>query len=168
MENKKQELIDFLKYVMEVHTNKNGMLEICAGGPEPEPTVEYVVKRYLEKISDNKMIKQKDGDLSGSINIDSGSCRTLVINDSDNCIHFGCTTGYLNLTVWNDPELIKFEIVGESIEVIYKETSRIIHYSYPDQRVFKVIYSCKDGKWNESERIYGTIIPATDESYDFE
>ena len=43
---------------------------------------------------------------------------------------------------------------------------------YPQQpleeRVFKIVYSCKDGKWNKSEPNYGKIIPATDEDYDFD
>lgn len=62
--------------------------------------------------------------------------------------------------------------VGETIEFLYKEISNV-SYSIlpprpPEQRVFKIIFSCKDGKWHKSEKIYGEIIPASDEEYIFE
>ena len=73
---------------------------------------------------------------------------------------------------WSEPTLIKSEEVGNTIEFTYKETSLIsytVHPSLlPEQRVFKIVFSCKDGKWHKSEPIYGTIIPATEESYEFE
>lgn len=70
---------------------------------------------------------------------------------------------------WDEPILIKTEEVGETIEFIYKQTSRIyVGLFSPKERVFKVVYSCKDGKWNKSKPIYGKIIPATEEQYDFD
>lgn len=83
------------------------------------------------------------------------------------------STSFNEDSMWTSPYLIKTEEVGETIEVTYKQTSMIINYlgsrnNNPDERVFKKIYSCKDGKWNKSERIYGKIVPATEESYLFE
>ena len=43
-----KELIDFLKYVKEVHVDGYGHLEICDSGDELDPTVEKVVKDYLK------------------------------------------------------------------------------------------------------------------------
>lgn len=80
------------------------------------------------------------------------------------------------LSAVNMPSLKQLEVkeVGETIEMIYKETlnsnySHTIYFnSLPEERVFKIVYSCVDGKWNKSERIYGEIIPAQEEYYDFD
>lgn len=73
---------------------------------------------------------------------------------------------------WDKPVFIKAEEVGESIEFLYKQTSMLCFTIYPspppEERVFKIIYSCKNGKWNKSEPIYGKIIPATSEEYEFD
>ena len=74
--------------------------------------------------------------------------------------------------IWSQPVLIKSEEVGDTVEFTYKETS-MVSYSLdpsrlPEQRVFKIVFSCKDGRWHKSKPIYGTIIPATEEDYDFE
>jgi len=83
------------------------------------------------------------------------------------------TAGSLNVyDPWSEPIRIKVNEVGESIEFIYKQTSLVTYTIYPpnspQERVFKIIYSCIDGKWNKSERIYGEIIPASNEYYEFE
>lgn len=76
------------------------------------------------------------------------------------------------LNHWNEPTLINIMEVGETIEFIYKQTSMINYTTYPslepEKRVFKIVFSCKNGKWNKSEPIYGTIIPAIDEDYNFD
>ena len=71
-------------------------------------------------------------------------------------------------------EQLEVKEVGESIEIIYKETLNS-NYCYtiyptpqPETRIFKIIYSCVDGKWNKSERIYGEIVPAQEEYYNFD
>jgi hypothetical protein len=73
--------------------------------------------------------------------------------------------------IWCNTERISVEEVGESIEMIFRQTAKIREYNYlpEDQktRIFKIIYSCVDGKWNKSERIYGKIIPKRDEYFDF-
>lgn len=77
-----------------------------------------------------------------------------------------------SLSMWNAPERIEVNEYADSIEFIYKEVSRITLTSFParspEERVFKIVFSCIDGKWNKSERIYGDIIPAQGESYSFE
>ena len=62
------------------------------------------------------------------------------------------------------PELKDTIVKDDSIELIYKETP----YAGPRPSVFKIVYSCKDGKWHQSEKIYGQIIPAAKEKYKFE
>ena len=58
-----KELIDFLKYVKEVHVDGYGHLEICDSGDELDPTVEKVVKDYLK----SKEIQSGGGNGSQSI-----------------------------------------------------------------------------------------------------
>lgn len=73
---------------------------------------------------------------------------------------------------WGVPFLIETREVGESVEMIYKQFSNMSVSIYPpppaQERVFKIVYSCKDGKWHKSEPIFGRILPATKEQYDFE
>ena len=82
------------------------------------------------------------------------------------------TTVTTKIDMYSTPVFIKVEEVGETIEFIYKETCMITYTVYPspppEKRVFKIVYSCKDGKWNKSDRIYGTITPAQEETYEFE
>lgn len=66
---------------------------------------------------------------------------------------------------WFSPEFVSILEKSESIEIIYKQKTKISSFS---DRLFKVIYSCVDGKWNKSERIYGKIIPASKEYYSFD
>ena len=76
---------------------------------------------------------------------------------------------------WGTPQFIEALDTGNSIEFIYKQYSTI-HNLYnigymPNQnqcRVFKIVYSCIEGKWHKSEPIYGTVIPASEEYYEFE
>lgn len=72
---------------------------------------------------------------------------------------------------WSNLERIDVIENTDSIEFIYKETSAVIYTSFPPPppkvRVFKIIFSCVDGKWNKSERIYGEFVAAQDERYVF-
>lgn len=85
---------------------------------------------------------------------------------------FVSSNGITNYNSWFPPERIKIIENTDSIEFIYIETSCVTHTIYPqmesDRRVFKIIFSCKDGKWHKSDRIYGEIIPASDEDYIFD
>ena len=80
------------------------------------------------------------------------------------------TTSILN--TWSNPERVEVNEVGETIEMIYKQTSMLTYTVYPspppEVRVFKIVYSCVDGKWNKSEPIFGKIIPLQDEYFEFE
>ena len=78
-----------------------------------------------------------------------------------------------NINTWHPAQRVSVKECAESVEMIYKETS-MGNYTgiYPilpkEERVFKIVYSCINGKWNKSDRIYGNIIPAQDEEYKFE
>ena len=80
----------------------------------------------------------------------------------------GSTT---NINLWSNPERVDVIENSDSIEFIYKETSMISYTSFPapppQVRIFKIVFSCVNGKWNKSERIYGEIVPAEDERYVF-
>jgi len=79
------------------------------------------------------------------------------------------TTTFTNNNLYSTPEIIDTIVNVDSIEILYTEHPQYwLSHSKPERRVFKVIYSCVDGKWNVSERIYGTIIEATEETYEFD
>lgn len=73
---------------------------------------------------------------------------------------------------WDLPDLVLTSVFPDKIELIYTQNSLVTytHFdtNYDSRAVFKVVYSCVDGKWHESERIYGTIVPSTQESYNFD
>jgi hypothetical protein len=56
-----KELMEFLKYIKEVHVDDYGHLEICDSGDELDPTVERVVKEYMKSknIEDRRKKKVK-------------------------------------------------------------------------------------------------------------
>lgn len=69
---------------------------------------------------------------------------------------------------WFAPERIKVIEYPDKLEIIYKQIRKIIYNnSGPEVRVFKIVYSCVDGKWNKSDRIYGKVLPPQEESYIF-
>ena len=82
------------------------------------------------------------------------------------------TGTFTSAGMWNPPTFKEVREVGESIEMIYTQTSLFSRTGglppYHDERAMKIVYSCVDGKWNKSEPIYGKIIPAQDEYYQFE
>jgi hypothetical protein len=81
-------------------------------------------------------------------------------------------TTILDFNKWGEPELIGVSEVGESVVMLYMQTSRRAIYTdfraTLSKRVFKIVFSCIDGKWNKSEPILGKIIPAQEEQYEFE
>lgn len=89
------------------------------------------------------------------MNIDLNSC--------------GSTTQSNN---WNTPFRVDVIEKSDCIEFVYKEVSMMTYTVYPstppEERVFKIVFSCKDGKWHKSDRIYGNIIPSQDEYYEFD
>jgi len=80
------------------------------------------------------------------------------------------STTFSFLNQWTDPKLVDTIINEDSIEQVFTEVS-LIYQGFTNteaRRVFKVRYSCVDGKWNKSEKIYGHISPAQSESYAFD
>jgi len=74
----------------------------------------------------------------------------------------------MNINQYSEPKLIETIVKDDCIELVYTETKLWSFVNGTiDKRVFKVIYSCKEGKWNKSEKIYGQIIPASEERYEF-
>jgi hypothetical protein len=76
----------------------------------------------------------------------------------------GTETAFAN-KFWSYPTRIDVIEKTDSIEIIYKETSLFGGEWKRVERVFKIVFSCVDGKWNKSERIYGQIVPAQPETY---
>ena len=74
-----------------------------------------------------------------------------------------CTSCTISLY---DSFLIDTVVKENSIELVYKEVSI---WNGLDNRVYKIVYSCLDGKWHKSDRIYGEIIPkqVIEETYKF-
>ena len=95
---------------------------------------------------------------------------SLIIGSSSGL--FPTSTNTAGISQWGYPEFIEAKEVGDTIEFIFKEEGFIQSYScfnsYPSCRVSKIVYSCKKGKWNKSEPIYGKIVPASQEAYDFD
>ena len=81
-------------------------------------------------------------------------------------------TSTANFNNWSFPTRQEVIVYPDRIEIVYTETSKVSYTVYPspepDRRVFKVVYSCVKGKWNESGRIYGEIISPSEETYEFE
>ena len=74
-----------------------------------------------------------------------------------------CTSSTVSLY---DSFLIDTIVKENSIELVYKEVSI---WNGLDNRIYKIVYSCLDGKWHKSDRIYGEIIPkqVIEETYKF-
>lgn len=100
--------------------------------------------------------------ITGSINISSGSNGITTTT--------GITGFTSDMNTWSTNERVEVNVVGETIEMIYKQKLSFNYWPAPppEERVFKIIYSCIDGKWNKSEPIYGKIIPAQGEYFEFE
>lgn len=80
-------------------------------------------------------------------------------------LSFGGTT---SLNTWSKPTLVETNVYLDRIELIYRQESLMgNNWGYLPSRVYKRIYSCIDGVWNESEMIIGKIIPAQPETYEF-
>jgi hypothetical protein len=65
-----------------------------------------------------------------------------------------------NETDWYPAKQINFFDLGNSLEIMYEQkcVKTPLNDIKPLERVFKIIYSCVDGKWNKSERIYASMI----------
>lgn len=115
----------------------------------------------LEKIPTFPLSVASGGQTASIVNVTSGTELTST----------GTSTA---MNQWSNPKRVEVDVIGETIEMVYKQTSLITVGSYPSyssqERVFKIVYSCVDGKWNKSEPIYGKVIPKQSirEYYEFE
>ena len=95
--------------------------------------------------------------------------QTIQASESNNVGFSSTGTIQTEFREWLEPELVETLEYDESVEFIYEEYSSFsVTGRETPRRVFKIVFSCVDGKWNKSERIYGNIVPATEETYEFE
>ena len=100
---------------------------------------------------------------NNTISVASGHPTTTVVG-------IGSSSNLSPDSLWSNPHRISVQETGESIEFIYKQTFMVSNGLWNEklqERVFKIVYSCKDGKWNKSEPIFGKIIPQQEEYYEF-
>lgn len=82
--------------------------------------------------------------------------------------HSGNATSTTFMMGWIQPSLIDTIVNDDSIELIYKQNGSISNnFGSIPSRVYKIIYSCKNGMWHVSEPVIGKIIEATEEKYEF-
>ena len=93
-----------------------------------------------------------------------------MITASETNFAFASTSTTINLNPWGYPEFVKFIEYSDKVEVFYKQHRMINSWPNPadQERVYKIIFSCKDGAWHKSDPIYGKIIPAQSEYLEFE
>ena len=105
----------------------------------------------------------------------------ILIGKSSNISNSNIITGTTtdtNITNYYSQYPVRLRIfkeayeVGETIEMIYIEKTSVFRTTdgelYNDEIPVKFIFSCVDGKWNKSEPIYGKIIPAQEETFEFD
>jgi hypothetical protein len=82
----------------------------------------------------------------------------------------GTTTHLQSLSEWSEPKMVDVIDTGSSIEMTFVQNRNIDLWGgwSQEKRVFKIVYSCVNGMWNKSKPVYGKIIPAQEEYYDFE
>lgn len=72
---------------------------------------------------------------------------------------------------WGNPYIIDTILGNKSIELVYRRDAQFTHtvfpVSTPNPKIFKIIYSCKNGKWHKSEKIKGYYVSKKEESYEF-
>ena len=85
---------------------------------------------------------------------------------------FSSNNNDINAFPWGITERINVEEYSDRIEFIYKQTSIMHIGGYPgrppQQRVYKIVFSVVDGKWHKSDPIFGKIVPAQEEVYEFD
>jgi hypothetical protein len=89
----------------------------------------------------------------------------------------GSSSGYYLREEWSEPHLVDVD-EGENYLALTYTQSKVscfytgysaTHSDVGSRRVYKIIYSCRGGKWHKSDKIYGRIVPPTEETYtDFE
>ena len=89
----------------------------------------------------------------------------------------GSTIGYYAREEWSEPHLVDVDEGENYLALTYTQSkvscfysgSSAAHSDVGSRRVYKIIYSCRGGKRHKSDKIYGRIVPPTNETYtDFE
>lgn len=109
---------------------------------------------------------------TGTITINSGLTSNHNLLYGDGIVTSGSATTwtYHNIDQWTEPNLVEVDEGENYLALTYTE-DRISNFynatsgSAESRRVYKVIYSCRGGKWHKSEKIYGKIVPPTKETY---
>jgi hypothetical protein len=105
--------------------------------------------------------------LVGSIDVITGN-----VTYTNGFSHDGVSGTSTTINSWGFPKRVDVIEKVDCIEFIYKETSMITLTVYPSpqpaERVFKIVFSCVDGLWNQSDKIYGDIVEKSEEYYIFE
>jgi hypothetical protein len=99
-------------------------------------------------------------------NIESGTVNSV------NYLDTGCTGTTVCFEPWSNPYLIDTIVLEKSIELVYRQDAQFSYATLgyepqTDIKIFKIIYSCKKGKWHKSKPIKGSYISAEDETYEF-
>ena len=81
-------------------------------------------------------------------------------------------TGTSNFEQYTYPYIIDTIVNDGSIEIVYRQDPTFTFTTgfcdaQPDPKIYKIIYSCKKGKWHQSEKIEGNFVPSSGESYEF-
>jgi len=105
--------------------------------------------------------------INTKINSNKNNNMTNVTNNTDGLITI---TNHNNSFFRSGINLVQTIEKEDSIELIYTEDNPLSLWPESSRKVFKIIYSCVDGKFTKSERIYGKLNPPTytDETYEFE
>lgn len=105
------------------------------------------------------------------INNDSSAWSWSITTDSNNVTHtvdegvaYEFDSDKLQLSLYTK-EIVRVDIFDDHVDVITKLTSEFDGY---EPKVYKQTFSCKDGAFHTSKKIFGKIIPAQDEQYKFE
>lgn len=73
---------------------------------------------------------------------------------------------------WGKPYLIDTVVLEDSIELIYRQDSNLTYtvnwQIHEDVKIYKIVFSCKNGKWHVSDNIEGKYIHARGETYEFD
>lgn len=109
---------------------------------------------------------------TGTITINSGSTsnHNLLYGYDITTSGSATTWAYNNIDQWTEPNLVEVDEGENYLALTYTE-DRVSNFynatsdSLESRRVYKVIYSCRGGKWHKSEKIYGKIVPPTKETY---
>lgn len=76
------------------------------------------------------------------------------------------STTYSTKHHYSVPELIDYIVSPTAVELVFKRQLMVsFNNGMPNPEVFKIIYSRHDGS---EKTIFGTFVPATSESYEFE